>query len=255
MSWLSAEAARHREPSLTPALRAAVHFAADHHLHNGKLAQAWAQAARQRGVSLHTGTTVNEVRIRSGRVGEIRIGNDWVSTDTVVIAAGSWSGQVGALFDLTIPVRPAKGQMLALRTDQLRHVISSGDRYLVPRKDGEIILGSTVEFIGYNKDVTVEAIRRLAEWADSVVPGIGKAPLSRCWAGLRPYSPTRRPILGRAPGLDNVVLATGHHRNGILLAPITGRLISELITTGQTSLSLEPFGLSPEPHPAQDEGE
>lgn len=247
VSWLSAEAARRREPRLTPVLRAAVHFAADHHLHNGRLAQAWAQAARQRGVSLQTGTTVNEVRIRNGRVGEVRVGDDWVSTDTVVIAAGSWSGQVGELFDLTIPVRPAKGQMLAIHTDQLRHVISSGDRYLVPRKNGEVILGSTVEFIGYNKDVTVEAIRRLAEWADSIVPGIGKAPLSRCWAGLRPYSPTRRPILGRAPGLDNVVLATGHHRNGILLAPITGQLISELITTGRTGLSLEPFGLPPEP--------
>ena len=143
--------------------------------------------------------------------------------------------------------------MLALRTDQLRHVISSGDRYLVPRKNGELILGSTVEFNGYGKDVTVEAMRNLAEWAVRMVPGIGQAPLSRFWAGLRPYSPTRRPILGRVPGLDNVVLATGHHRNGILLAPISGQLISELITTGRTSLSLEPFGLSPEPQASLEE--
>lgn len=253
VSWLSAQAVRRREPGLTPALRAAVHFAADHHLHNGKLAQAWTQAARQRGVSLQTGTTVNEVRIRNGRVGEIRVGNDWLSADTVVLAAGAWSGHVGDLFGLRIPVRPAKGQMLALRTDQLRHVISSGDRYLVPRKNGELILGSTVEFNGYGKDVTVEAVRNLAEWAVRMVPGIGQAPLSRCWAGLRPYSPTRRPILGRVPGLDNVVLATGHHRNGILLAPISGQLISELVTTGRTSLSLEPFGLSPEPQASLEE--
>lgn len=253
VSWLSAEAARGREPRLTPALRTAVHFAADHHLHNGKLAQAWAQAARQRGVRLQTGTTVNDVRIRNGRVSAVRVGSDWVSAETVVIAAGAWSGQVGELFDLAIPVQPAKGQMLALRTDQLHHVISSGDRYLVPRQNGEVILGSTVEFSGYDKDVTVEAVRRLAEWADRVVPGIGQAPLSRCWAGLRPYSPTRRPILGRVPGLDNVVLATGHHRNGILLAPITGQLISELITTGKTSLSLDPFGLSTDPQSSPEE--
>ena len=255
VSWLSAEAARRHEPSLTPALRAAVHFAADHHLHNGKLARAWAEAARQRGVSLHPGTTVTEARIRNGRVSEVRVGDDWVSADSVVIAAGSWSAQVGELFELRIPVRPAKGQMLAIRANHLRHVIASDDRYLVPRKNGEVILGSTVEFTGYDKDVTLEAVRRLAEWADGVVPGIGKAPLSRCWAGLRPYSPTRRPILGRAPGLENVVLATGHHRNGILLAPITGQLISELITTGHTGLSLEPFGLPAEPHPHQDEAE
>jgi len=82
-----------------------------------------------------------------------------------------------------------------------------------------------------------------------LIPGISKAPLSRFWAGLRPYSPTRRPILCRAPGLDNVIIATGHHRNGIVLAPITGKLVSELIATGQTSMSLEPFGLPREPLP------
>ena len=125
----------------------------------------------------------------------------------------------------------------------------------MPRKNGEVIIGSTIEFIGHNKDVSLEAIQLLAEWADTIVPGIGKAPLSRFWAGLRPYSPTRRPILCRAPSLDNVVLATGHHRNGILLAPITGQLISELITAGQTSQSLEPFGLPAEPVSLAEPGE
>jgi len=257
VSWLSAEEARRREPSLTPALRAAVHFAGDHHLHNGKLAEAWAQAAQQRGVTLQTGKTVTEVRINDndGRVSQVRIGDEWVSADTIVIAAGSWSAQVGQLFGVTIPIQPAKGQMLTVRTTQLRHVISSGGRYLVPRKNGEVIIGSTVEFIGHDKAVTLEAIQSLAEWAESIVPGITKAPFSRFWAGLRPYSPTRRPILCRAPGLDNVVVATGHHRNGILLAPITGQLISELITTGQTSQSLEPFGLPPEPVSLAEPGE
>ncbi len=255
VSWLSAEEARRREPSLTPGVRAAVHFAGDYHLHTGKLAEAWVQAAQQRGVTLHTGKTVTEVRINAGRVSQVRIGDEWVSTNTVVIAAGSWSAQVGEVFGLTIPIQPAKGQMLAVRTTQLRHVISSGDHYLVPRKNGEVIIGSTIEFIGYNKDVTLEAVQLLAAWADTIVPGISKAPFSRFWAGLRPYSPTQRPILRRAPGLDNVVLATGHHRNGILLAPITGQLISELITTGQPSQSLEPFGLQAEPVSLAEPGE
>lgn len=245
VSWLSAEEVRRREPSLTPAVRAAVHFAGDHHLHNGKLVEAWVQAAAQRSVTLQTGKTAHEVRVNAGRVSQIRIGDEWVSADTIVIAAGSWSAQVGQLFGIPIPIQPAKGQMLTVRTTQLRHVIASGDRYLVPRKNGEVIIGSTVEFVGDNKDVTLQAIQLLAEWAETIVPGISRAPFSRFWAGLRPYSPTRRPILCRAPGLNNVVLATGHHRNGILLAPITGQLISELITTGQTSQSLEPFGLPP----------
>jgi glycine oxidase len=248
-SWLSADDVRRLEPALTSDVRGAVHFSGDHHLHNGKLAEAWAKAAEHCGVAVQTGTTVNEARISNGKVAEVRIGNEWVGTGTVVIAAGSWSRQVGEVFGLTVPIEPAKGQMLAIRTTQLRHVISWGEHYLVPRKNGEVIVGSSVEFIGHNKDVTLEAIQTFINRSEALVPGIGKAPLSRFWAGLRPYSPTRRPLLCRAPGLTNVVLATGHHRNGIVLAPITGKLICELITTGQPSLSLEPFGVPREPLP------
>lgn len=248
-TWLSAVEVRRLEPTLTADLRGAVHFPSDHHLHNGKLAEAWAKAAEQRGVTVQTGVTVNEAQIAGGKVTAVRVGDEWVSVNTVVIAAGSWSRQVGEIFALTIPVEPAKGQMIAVRASQLRYVISWDEHYLVPRKNGELVMGSTVEFVGHNKDVTLETVQLLINRSTALVPGISKAPLSRFWAGLRPYSPTRRPILCRAPGLDNVIIATGHHRNGIVLAPITGKLVSELITTGQTSLSLEPFGLPREPLP------
>src|SRR5215813_450862 len=254
-TWLSAAEVHRLEPTVTTGLRGAVHFPSDHHLHNGKLAEAWAKAAAQRGVVVQTGATVSEARIASGKVTAVRVGDEWVDTDTVVIAAGSWSRQVGEIFGLTIPVEPAKGQMLAVRTTQLRHVISWDEHYLVPRKNGEVIIGSTVEFIGHNKDVTLETVRLFIDRSEALVPGISKVPLSRFWAGLRPYSPTRRPILCRAPGLDNVIIATGHHRNGIVLAPITGKLVSELITTGQTSMSLESFALPREPLPPPAEGE
>lgn len=248
-AWLSAEEARRFEPSLTEDIRGAVHFADDHHLNNASLAEAWAKAVAQRGATVLTGTTVNEARIDHGKVAAVRIGEDWVSANTIVIAAGSWSRQVGELFGLTIPVEPAKGQMITVRSSLVRHVISWSDHYLVPRKNGEVIIGSTVEFVGYDKDVTLETVRTLIDRSVDLVPGIGAAPLQRFWAGLRPYSPTRRPILCRAPGLENVILATGHHRNGIVLAPKTGQLISELITTGQPSISLEPFALPREPLP------
>jgi len=248
-TWLSADEVRRFEPALTTDVRAAVHFPSDHHLHNGKLAEAWAKAAAQRGVSLQTGTIVNEARITGDKVAAVRIGEDWVNTNTVVIAAGAWSRQVGEIFGLTIPVEPAKGQMLAVRTTQLRHVVMWDEHYLVPRKNGEVVIGSTVEFVGHNKDVTLETIQLFINRSEALVPGISKVPLSRFWAGFRPYSPTRRPILCRAPGLENVIIATGHHRNGIVLAPITGKLVSELITTGQTSMSLEPFALPREPLP------
>jgi glycine oxidase len=247
--WLTAEEVRRLEPSLASDVRGAVHFPGDHHLHNGKLAEAWAQAAVQRGVTLLTGTTVTEARLSQGRVTAVRIGEEWVGVGTVVIAAGAWSRQVGAVFGLTIPVEPAKGQMIAVRAPQVRYVISWGEHYLVPRKNGEVIIGSSVEFLGYNKDVTLATLQMFIHRSATLVPGISQAPLSRFWAGLRPYSPTRRPILARAPGVDNIVLATGHHRNGIVLAPITGKLICELITTGHPSLSLEPFAFPHEPSP------
>ena len=248
-AWLTAEEVRRLEPTLTTELRGAVHFSGDHHLHNGKLAEAWAKAVQQRGGIVQAGVTVNEARIDGSKVTAVRIGDEWVTVNTVVIAAGSWSRQVGDLFGLTIPVEPAKGQMITVRATELRHVISWNEHYLVPRKNGEVVIGSTVEFVGHNKDVTLETVQSLISRSMDLAPSIGKAPLSRFWAGLRPYSPTRRPILCRAPGLENVVLATGHHRNGIVAAPITGKLICELITTGQTSMSLEPFAFPREPLP------
>jgi glycine oxidase len=248
-TWLTAEEVRKLEPTLTTELRGAVHFSGDHHLHNGKLAEAWAKAVEQRGGVVQTGVTVNEARIEGSKVTAVRIGDEWVSVNTVVIAAGSWSRQVGDLFGLTIPVEPAKGQMITVCSTELRHVISWSEHYLVPRKNGEVVIGSTVEFVGHNKDVTLETVQSLIRRSIDLAPGIGKAPLNRFWAGLRPYSPTRRPILCRAPGLENVILATGHHRNGIVAAPITGKLICELILTGQPSMSLEPFALPHEPLP------
>lgn len=248
-TWLSADEAHRLEPALTADIRGAVHFPSDHHLHNGKLAEAWAKASAQRGVIVHTGSTVSEIRTSGGKVTAVRVGDEWISADTVVIAAGSWSRQVGEMFGVTIPVEPAKGQMLAIRATNIRHVLSWSEHYLVPRKNGEVIVGSTVEFIGHNKDVTLDTVQSLIARSVDLVPALRQAPLSRFWAGLRPYSPTRRPILCRAPSLENVIIATGHHRNGIVLAPMTGKLISELITTGETSMSLESFTLPLEPLP------
>ena len=249
VTWLSADEVHRVEPALTTDICSAVHFSGDHHLHNGKLAEALAQAAEKRGVQFRVDTTVNEVRIKNGKAHSLLIGEEWVEAGIVVIAAGAWSRQVGELFGISIPVKPAKGQMLAVRTTVIRHVISHDEHYLVPRKNGEVIIGSTVEYVGHAKDVTLEAIQSFIHRSEALVPGISKAPLSRFWAGLRPYSPTRRPILCRAPELDNVILAAGHHRSGIVLAPITGTVISELIMTGQSSLDLAPFSLPQEPVP------
>jgi glycine oxidase len=116
-----------------------------------------------------------------------------------------------------------------------------GDGYLVPRRDGEVLVGSTTAFVGFDKSVTAEGLRTLLARAAEMVPRVREATVLRSWAGLRPCSTIRRPIIARLPGLDNVVLATGHHRNGILLAPITAKLVAEMIAGAPPCVPLAPF--------------
>jgi len=241
--WLTPEQVWKQEPEITRELRGAVLFSGDHHIDSAKFTQGLAMGAQRLGAGFILGNTVRQVRQERGRATEVLLDGERVSSTEIVIAAGAWSGQVGELFGLALPVVPAKGQMLACRAGSLRHVISWKDHSLVPDSNGEVIIGATVEFAVFDKEVTLEGLRSLISAAEAMAPSISKAPWVRAWAGLRPYSPTRRPILCRAPGLDNVILATGHHRSGILLAPITGKLIAELITAGAASISLEPFGL------------
>ncbi|MBI3304468.1 MAG: glycine oxidase ThiO [Deltaproteobacteria bacterium] len=242
--WLSAEDVWKLEPKLTREIRGAAFFPGDPHLNNTKLTQTLAVGAQKLGVEFLAGRAVTEIKKEGSRVVAVSAEGEEVKGEKVIIAAGSWSGKVGKLFGLTIPVEPAKGQMMTCRADFLHHLVSWGDHYLVPRLNGEVLIGATVEFVGFNKEVTLEAVRDFLEKTAEIMPALVKRPLGRAWAGLRPYSATGRPIIGPAPGLDNVILATGHFRDGILLAPITGKLIAELITSGTPSLSLEPFGLS-----------
>jgi glycine oxidase len=242
--WLSAEDVWKLEPELTRELRGAVFFPDDPHLNNPRLTQALAVGAQKLGVEFITGRAVTGVKKEGSRVVSVSAEGEEIKGEKVVIAAGGWSGKVGKLFALDIPVEPAKGQILTCRADFLHHLISWNDYVLVPRLNGEVLIGSTVEFVGFDKEVTLETVRNFLDRTAEVIPALVKRPLGRTWAGLRPYSATGRPILGPAPELDNVILATGHFRDGILLAPITGKLIAELITSGTPSLSLEPFGLN-----------
>jgi glycine oxidase len=124
--------------------------------------------------------------------------------------------------------------------DRLRLVVSSPSVYLVPRQGGRVLVGATVEHVGFDTRVTLDAVRQLLDAALALCPRLAGAALERAWAGLRPYSPDGLPLLGEWPGLPGLVLATGHFRNGILLAPITGRLIAELIVTGRPPALLAP---------------
>ena len=165
--------------------------------------------------------------------------------DTIVIAAGCWSGALSQELGFHVPIQPSRGQMVVVNAMPLtlRHVVDGLGVFLVPRSDGVVLIGATVEFTGYDKRTTLEGIQEMIEGGTTLIPELAGMPFTQAWAGLRPHI-KNGPCLGRMPGTENVIIASGHFKNGILLAPITGVLISELITTGAPSISLEPFSPS-----------
>ena len=163
------------------------------------------------------------------------------------MGAGAWSRRVPGLPPARRPpTRPIKGQLLALRMDPaaplIRHVVWGGQCYLVPRADGRLVVGATVEERGFDPAVTAGGLLSLLDDAWRTLPGIEELPVHETWVGFRPGSPDDQPILGPS-GIDGLLLATGHHRNGILLTPATAEAMATLILTGAAPSSLRPFSL------------
>ncbi len=192
-----------------------------------RLTLALAQGAAQRGATVREGVTVTAVRTGGVDTTEGRL-----HADHVVIAAGAWSGPLTGM-----PVRPVKGQRLLVRhPGRLLAMTTFGDHgYLVPKPGGHILIGATEEpGAGYDTRVTLEAVGKLSRAAAALLPALAGAEMVESWSGLRPATPDRLPVLGQMPGFERVWLATGHYRNGILLAPVTARMIAEAVTAGAT---------------------
>jgi glycine oxidase len=166
-----------------------------------------------------------------------------VSGGHVVLAAGPWTGAFARRLGVPLPVRPVRGQMLALADFALplRHIVWGEAAYLVPKANGFLFVGATVEDVGFRSSTTVRGQRGLERGARGLVPSLAHSEVASSWAGLRPASPDGLPILGPVLGWEGVSVAGGHYRNGILLAPVTGRLMAQLLTEGKTEVSLAPF--------------
>jgi glycine oxidase len=243
---LSGAAARTREPALGDAVRSALLFTDDSQVNPRQLARAFSQAAAGAGARFLQGRYVRRVCVQGGVATGVELDGDTLTAGTVVVAAGSWSGLIeGAGVPPTV-VRPARGQLVAIETRPplFRHVLSvHGRGYLVPRRDGTVIAGSTTEMVGFRKEVTVGGLVEILGLARSLVPALADAPVIESWSNFRPYTEDHLPVLGPT-SVRGLVLATGHYRNGILLAPITAQAIADLITTGNVGFDLAPFSVA-----------
>ncbi len=248
LEWLTGADARRREPHLAAGIAAGVFSPEDHQVDNRLVVPALIAALRRAGGRLHEHAEVDRIEIANGRAIGVRVGEDLVSADAVVLAAGAWSRDIGGLPPVVRPpVRPVKGQMLALRMDpgtpMLRHVLWTPRAYLVPRANGRLIVGASVEERGFDPSLTAGAMFALLDAAWRALPGTEELPIDEMWTGFRPGSRDDAPILGPCM-VDRLVLATGHHRNGILLTPVTADAISRLVLTGESDPAIEPFGLN-----------
>jgi glycine oxidase len=248
LHWLSAAETRSREPHLKPGIAAAVLSPRDHQVENRLLGHALAVAARGAGVELVEHCPVREVTLAGGRVSGVVTERGRDTADVVVLAAGAWSREIGGIPPAYLPpVRPIKGQMIALQMDPaaplLRHVLWLPHGYLVPRRDGRLVIGATVEERGFDTSLTAGGLFALIEGAWRAIPSIEELPIAETWVGFRPGSRDDAPMLGPS-GLDRLIVATGHHRNGILLTPVTAAVVSAYILSGRLPEIALPF--SPE---------
>jgi len=248
LEWLSAAATRAREPHLAGKIAGALFSPQDHQVDNRKLVRALRIAAESVGATICEDRPVKEVIVQGGRAKGIALEDGTIAAaDIVVLAAGAWSRGIGGVPpDRRPPIRPVKGQMLALRMDAsaplLSHVLWAPGVYLVPRRDGRLIVGGTVEEKGFDDTITAGGMLTLLEAAWRAIPAIEELPIDEVWVGHRPGSRDDAPILGLGP-LDGLFYATGHHRNGILLAPITADAMARLILDNIIDPAIRPFGL------------
>jgi glycine oxidase len=248
LHWISAAETRRREPHLAGKLAGAVFSPQDHQVDNRKLATALRIAAQAAGATVCEHRPVRAISTQGGRADGIVLADGTrIAADVVVLAAGAWSRSIAGIPpELRPPVRPIKGQMLALRMDPaaplVNHVIWAPGAYLVPRRDGRLLVGATVEEKGFDTALTAGAMLMLLEAAWRAVPAVEELAIEETWVGHRPGSRDDAPIVGQGP-LDGLFYATGHHRNGILLAPITADAIARLVLNGVIEPVMRPFGI------------
>ncbi|MFF5368566.1 glycine oxidase ThiO [Streptomyces sp. NPDC013187] len=248
--WLSGRDCRRLEPMLAPGVRGGLRVDGDHQIDPRRLAGALLAACERAGVVFHPTWAERLTVVRDRATGAVLADGTEAAAGQVVLAGGSLSGRLaGVPEDVLPPVRPVKGQVLRLTMPQrhgpflsrtVRAVVRGSHVYLVPRASGELVVGATSEELGWDTTVTAGGVYELLRDAHELVPGITELPLTETRAGLRPGSPDNAPLLGPT-GLEGLLLATGHYRNGVLLTPVTGDAMAHVLATGELPEEARPF--------------
>lgn len=239
---ISAEEARELEPSISEEVEVAVLRPDEASVDNRLLIAALLEAAKRSGARIFSGSPVKSIwREASQCRGFLLANGEQIAARHTIIAAGSFSSQIGGVEE-SVPVRPAKGQMLSLRNESVKieRVLWSERIYLVPRNDGRILAGATVEYVGYDKTVTAGGIYANLDAAMELVPALAAARVEETWAGLRPDTPDHLPIIGPTD-LEGLLIATGHFRSGVLLTPITAKIIGDYVARMAPTLDCDRF--------------
>jgi glycine oxidase len=240
---LTVSAARQLEPAISPEAIYVLRMPLERRIENRRLTMAYATAAAARGATLLEAVSVKHVLVKSGSATGVRTsdGREF-EADIIVNAAGAWSDQIDGVGE-NLGSYPVRGQIVCLdgRPGQLRWSVFSPGGYLVPRRDGRILAGSTMEEAGFDKSVTLAGLTKITRAALAMAPGLGDLPLREAWAGLRPATRDFLPVLGPSASVPNLFYAVGHFRSGILLSAITGEILTDLIQGRSPSIDLTPF--------------
>lgn len=241
---LDAQALAGREAALSgEALLAAYWLPEEAQVRNPRHLKALAAGCAARGVEIRTGPSVDDFVVRDGRVSDVVTSGENISAGHVCVTSGPWSKALLARLGIEVSVRPIRGQMALLSSPRplIRAVINEGRRYLVPRPDGRVLVGSTEEAAGFDKRTTAEAIAGLLAFAFGLAPALADFSIEQCWAGLRPGTHDGLPYLGRLPGVENAYVAAGHFRGGLHLSPATAVVMARLMRGEPPGVDLTPF--------------
>jgi glycine oxidase len=246
VEYLSGDAVCNLEPLVSASVQSALLYPSDWQVDNRKLVSALRAFAEKNGVRIVEDVAVSELIVDGSKVLGVKTVIGEMHADVTILATGAWTSLI-KIGDVSIPgsVKPIRGQMISFETEarEIGRVIYSPRGYVVPRADGRVLVGATVEDVGFDKSVTAEGIDSLRAAGAEIIPRLGNLEIAEHWAGLRPFAADGLPVLGDIPGYENVFVATAHFRNGILLAPKTAEIICDRIVSNKISKFLELYGV------------